>query len=144
MEKRILLTFLGLITITVVISMTSCKSIKNKRTNDLAAESSIENFDEFYNRFHADSLFQMSRIKFPLKGNKVDFEGEKKWSGKNWITMKTRIYDVDTSEFQTDYKKTDISFIQKFWIEDSGYFSEYRFNLIHKKWYLIYANEQNL
>jgi len=58
--------------------------------------------------------------------------------------MKVKIYDVDTSEFKTDYRKTDNSFIQKFWIEDSGYLSEYRFNLIRKKWYLVYANELNL
>ena len=135
---------MGLITVAVVILMTSCKSSKSNSTKDFVNKSSIENFDEFYNRFHTDSLFQMSRIKFPLKGVKVDWEGEKKWSEENWITMKTKIYDVDTSQFKTEYKKTDESFTEKFGIEDSGYFSEYRFNLIHKKWYLVYANEQNL
>lgn len=144
MGKRILCTILGLITIASAISMSGCKSVKNNSTKDPDSMSSIENFDAFYNRFHTDSLFQMSRIKFPLQGIKVDGEGEKKWSKKNWITMKAKIYDVDTTRFKTDYKKTDDSFTEKFWIEDSGYVSEYRFNLIHKKWYLVYANEQNL
>ena len=58
--------------------------------------------------------------------------------------MKTKIQDVDTSEFSTEYQKTDKSFMEKFWIEDTGYSSEYRFKLIRKKWYLVYANEQNL
>lgn len=134
-----------LIAIAFVVLITNCKTVK-KTTNDkeLHVKSSVENFDEFYNRFHADSVFQMERIKFPLKGIKVDWKGKKKWSKKNWITMKTKIYDVDTIEFRTDYKKTDDSFMEKFWVEDSGYYSEYRFNLIKKKWYLVYAREQNL
>jgi len=128
----------------VVISMSSCKSVRNNRTKDIYTKSSFENFDEFYNRFHTDSLFQMARIKFPLEGKKTDWEGENKWSEKNWVTLKTRIYDIDTSKFKTDYKKTDDAFIEIFWLEDSGYSSEYKFNLIRKKWYLVYANEQNL
>jgi hypothetical protein len=144
MKKRILPTLLGLVTMVVVISITNCKSANIISSTDPDKTTSIENFDDFYNRFHTDSLFQMSRIKFPLKGIKVDYEGEKKWSGKNWITMKTKIQDVDTSEFSTEYQKTDKSFMEKFWIEDTGYSSEYRFKLIRKKWYLVYANEQNL
>lgn len=144
MAKRTFHTLLGLITIMFVISLTNCNSSKSASSTNFKKKSSIENFDEFYNRFHTDSLFQMSRIKFPLQGKKVDWEGEKSWSEKNWKTMKVRIFDVDTSEFKTDYRKTENSFVEKFWIEDSGYRSEYRFNLIRKKWYLVYANELNL
>jgi len=133
-----------LILVAVLISLTNCKSVRNTSLKESEKKSSVENFDEFYGRFHTDSIFQMSRIKFPLKGIKVDWEGEKKWSVKNWITLKTQIYDIDTMQFKTEYLKTDHSFMQKFWIEDSGYSSEYRFHVINKKWYLVYANEQNL
>lgn len=144
MTKRISNTFLGLITIILVISLNNCKSTNNTASTETNKKSSNENFDEFYNRFHTDSLFQMSRIKFPLECKKIDWEGEKTWSEKSWKTIKVKIFDVDISEFKTEYRKTDNSFIEKFWIEDSGYVSEYRFNLIHKKWYLVYANELNL
>ena len=86
----------------------------------------------------------MSRIIFPLDGIKVEYDGEKKWSKKNWTTLKTKIYDVDTTEFKIEYKKTNDSFYQKFWIEDSGFWGEYRFRLINNKWYMVYAVEQNL
>jgi hypothetical protein len=144
MKKRILPLILGSVLIAVVVSITHCKSANISSSKDIDKNASVENFDDFYNRFHSDSLFQMSRVKFPLKGTKVDYEGEKKWSGKNWITMKTKIQDVDTTVFKTEYKKTDNSFSEKFWIEDTGYYSEYKFKLIDKKWYLVYASELNL
>ncbi|TAF09524.1 MAG: DUF4348 domain-containing protein [Flavobacteriia bacterium] len=104
----------------------------------------IEDFDEFYDKFHKDSIFQMSRINFPLDGIKVDSDVEKKWSKMNWTVLKTKIYEVDTTEFKIQYKKANDSFYQKFWIENSGFWGEYKFRLIGNKWYLVYAVEQNL
>ncbi|MFN7045969.1 MAG: hypothetical protein ACK4M1_12300 [Flavobacterium sp.] len=104
----------------------------------------IENFDGFYDKFHKDSVFQMSRIKFPLDGVKFDSGEEIKWSKNNWTILKTKIFDVDTSEFKIEYKKNNDSFYQKFWIENSGFWGEYKFGLIENKWYLVYAVDHNL
>lgn len=57
--------------------------------------------------------------------------------------MKTKIYDIDTNKYKIEYKKTENSFTQKFWLENSGFSSEYRFELIDGKWYLIYALDEN-
>jgi hypothetical protein len=62
----------------ILIIFATCKPAKHITTNT-TVNSSGENFDEIYNRFHSDSLFQMSRIKFPLKGTSIDGNGEKKW-----------------------------------------------------------------
>ena len=99
----------------------------------------MEKFDVFYNEFHSDSLFQMSRIKFPLQGQNIDGFKKNKWTKVNWVLLKTKIYDIDTLEFKTRWEKSATSFVQKCYLEHSGFSSEYRFQLIKKKWYLTYA-----
>jgi hypothetical protein len=122
----------------------SCKPIKDSTNEALKTESLIEDFNTFYNRFHADSLFQMSRIKFPLQGLRVDGSEETQWSKNNWGLLTTKIYDVDTTEYRVSYKRTINDFTEKVWIENSGFWSEYKFKLIDNKWYLVSAIEQNL
>lgn len=41
-------------------------------------------------------------------------------------------------------KKNKDSFYEKFWIENSGFWGEYKFRLIENKWYLVYAVDHNL
>ena len=103
-----------------------------------------EDFDRFYDRFHTDMEFQLSRVHFPLGGYRADGIQEAKWSKDNWPYMKVRIYDVDTSLYQVSYHKTDREFVQKVWLEDSGFSSEARFILIKKRWYLVYVLDLNL
>jgi len=62
----------------------------------------------------------------------------------NWVMVNTRIYDVDTTRFRVSYKKSEKEFSAKAWIEDSGFSAEFRFELIDNKWYLVYAQDQNL
>jgi hypothetical protein len=104
----------------------------------------IESFDTFYDRFHTDSLFQISRIQQPLEGSRFDGDLEIKWTIENQPFLTTRIYDVDTSEYKTSYKKTKNEFIEKVWIENSGFWSEYKFRVITDKWYLVSAVEQDI
>ena len=57
--------------------------------------------------------------------------------------MKVKIYDIDKSQFKVEFKKTDKTFMQRVWIANSGFNSECRFELINKKWFLVYALDQN-
>ena len=66
---------------------TSSESVKPDK-KESRPFSKPENFDKFYNRFHTDSTFQMSRIKFPLQGKIIQGDQETKWSRDNWIMMK--------------------------------------------------------
>ena len=142
MSKKVYFKFL---TVLITLLLVNCNKREiNTISNTNKEKIIIEDFDKFYDKFHKDSIFQMSRIIFPLDGIKVEYDGEKKWSKKNWTTLKTKIYDVDTTEFKIEYKKTNDSFYQKFWIEDSGFWGEYRFGLINNKWYMVFAVEQNL
>lgn len=112
----------------------SCSSTKSKASR--AKKIIIEDFDRFYDKFHKDRVFQLSRLKFPLQGHS---ETGKKWTKANWNIMKGRIYDVDKSQYKVECKKTDKSFFQLVWIENAGFNSECRFELIDNKWYLVYA-----
>ncbi len=140
--------FLALIA-TVSISI-GCKGPKNAVSNNPHKENSsktqknTENFDEFYHKFHTDSVFQMSRIRFPLEGKMINGQDEIEWTKDNWMLMRTKISDIDPKQYKTSYKKTETTFYQKFWLENSGLSAEYRFELIGKKWFLVYALDQNL
>jgi hypothetical protein len=134
----------------LLVLSTGCKSPKNVVANSTPQEKNanhkqdIENFDEFYHKFHTDSVFQMSRIRFPLEGKMIDGQDEIAWTKENWIVMRTKIYDIDHNQYKTSFKKTETTFFQKFWLENSGLSADYRFELIGKKWYLVYALDQNL
>jgi hypothetical protein len=136
MKRRLIQINYSAVIVSILLMASSCTSkvIFNK----------IENFDTFYNRFHNDTIFQLSRVNFPLEGFMVDHDGEKNWDKSNWSYLKIKVYDVDTDQFKVYYKKTSNQFIQKSWIENSGFLSEYRFKPINGKWYLVYALEQNL
>ena len=127
----------------ILILFATCKTIRPGTTNK-SISTSAEDFDEFYTKFHSDSLFQMSRIKFPLNGKSIDANGEKMWTMQNWELMRTRIFDVDTTEYKITYKKYPKQFTQKAWLEDSGFSSECKFELINKKWFLVYVLDHNL
>jgi hypothetical protein len=129
-------------TILIIVVQTSCQN--NTQTKSIAENSTpVEDFDEFYNKFHSDSSFQMSRVHFPLEGGIYDSGQDSAWTKANYRILKTRIYDVDTTEFKVSFTKTDSTFTEKVWLEDSGYSSEYKFHLINKLWYLVYAVDAN-
>ncbi len=107
-------------------------------------EKNAENFDSFYDKFHKDVEFQMQRIVFPLAGKSVDANGEREWTNENWIPMKVKIYDVDTSKYKISYKETENTFVQKFWLPGTGFSAEYRFEKRAGMWFLVYASDTNL
>ena len=122
-----------LFTLTVLSNCHSIKSITSKTKKP-------EDFDQFYDRFHKDSSFQVSRLKFPLGGQN---QFGKPWTTSNWHLLKGKIYDVDKSKFKVDFKKTSTDFYQRVWLDASGFSSESRFKLIDGKWFLVYELEQN-
>ncbi|RRJ89761.1 hypothetical protein [Flavobacterium macacae] len=132
MLKRVFSIFLSLFVI-------NCNPITEKNTSE-----SLEDFDVFYNKFHSDSVFQLSRIKFPLKGKKIDGFKKEEWTAKNWDPLITKITAIDTTEFKTSAIKRDSTFIQKCYISDSGFYTEYQFELVDGKWNLVYALDKNL
>lgn len=102
-----------------------------------------EPFDQFYERFHSDSSFQVSRTRFPMGGMLVEGNRKIRWTRENLPLMKVSIYDIDTTRYKVSLKKTADAFTQRVWLEDSGFSSECRFELIDNKWYLVYVMDEN-
>jgi hypothetical protein len=103
-----------------------------------------EEFPVFYERFHSDSAFQMSRIIFPLQGLRQFGMEEIPWTADNWELMRTRIYEVDTTQFKTKVKLKKKYFEQTLWIEGTQFSSKRRFELLGNRWFLVYAYEGSL
>lgn len=133
----------GFTILTIVFFLLNCKSSHKSVSKLIDSKASIEDFTGFYDRFHNDSLFQISRITFPLKRINSDELDKNEWTKDNWLLMKTRIYDIDTSKFKIEYKKTKNAFTQQFWLKDSAFSSKYRFELIGKKWFLVEVVDSN-
>ena len=134
---------LGLLALLLVVSFSNCHMFKNAE-RERNTHRKAENFDAFYNRFHEDMDFQMTRVRFPLEGLNVEGEKTTKWSKENYVFMKVRVQDIDNKLYHIDTEKTPESFIQKVSLPNSGFYSEYRFKLIDNRWYLVYVMDQNL
>ncbi|MEN2398584.1 hypothetical protein GKZ90_0002235 [Flavobacterium sp. MC2016-06] len=115
--------------------------IQSKKIENIKAE----NFDAFNAKFHSDSVFQISRVDFPIEGTHVSGFERYNWTRKNWQFLPVPVSEKNEfQEYQHTLVKTDTLITEKFWIPDSGFEVERQFKLIDKKWFLIYYNDINL
>jgi len=104
-----------------------------------------ENFDEFNKKFHSDSIFQVSRVDFPIEGKHVSGFEQFNWTKKNWQFQVIPVAEkTEIEEYQHSLVKTDTLITERFWIPNSGFEVERQFKLINNKWFLIYYNDINL
>ncbi|MBO9583842.1 MAG: hypothetical protein J7574_06755 [Flavobacterium sp.] len=139
----------------VAFIFTSCNKVKvesqnlNAVRNDSIAKpikkELPENFDEFNIKFHSDSLFQVSRVDFPIEGKHIAGFEQYNWTRKNWQFQAVPVAEKsEIEEYQHSLVKTDTLITERFWIPNSGFEVERQFKLIHNKWFLIYYNDINL
>jgi len=134
--------------------MTSCsltgsdRQESSKLHDSSSTDSSLvngepEDFDSFYRRFHQDSIFQQSRVKFPVDGEYCDFDTTMAWTSSNWEFIKFTIDQVDTISYETSLKKKKRKVIEHVNCKECGYTFEIRFDLVDRRWYLTYRQENN-
>ena len=104
----------------------------------------VEDFDSFYNKFHSDSMFQMSRVKFPLQGYDMDTsEQVQKWTPDNWLMHRAKVSDVDTTIYDVKVDSGHLIRKEKVFIAGGGFNLERVFKRINGKWYLtLFVNEE--
>jgi hypothetical protein len=120
------------------------KSEKNQEGGELAAYETQE-FIDFYEKFGADSVFQMEHVVFPLEGIKAVTDSTEivspdfKWQRENWIIHKP--FDDMNGTFSREFldiKGIVIEFIS----DNSGQFTmERRFGKLSSGWHMIYYRE---
>jgi len=121
----------------LVLVLISCKTSDNSIQN-------VENWDEFYVKFHQDSLFQISRIHDSIEAVQIDGGATKYLTKENWVMMKGTIYEVDTTIYKVEIEMDSASVHHRVYIENSGFDVQIYFNLIDNKWYLTKFIDQNL
>lgn len=105
-----------------------------------------ESFDQFFDRFHADSAFQMSRIQFPLPGLDTD-KMEMEDTVYHWTPDKWELhhdFNLDTTDYIVEKNISDSLAVEKIYLENSGFIVERTFKKIDGMWFLVYFKNINL
>ena len=123
-----------------LVSLVSCKNGNSSNTPEVP-----EPFESFNQRFHSDSMFQLSRIIFPIQGKLIDGSEKQEWTPSNWEMLKEPVRkDVDTTEYKHQLTLSDTTVYERYWIENSGFSVERQFSLKEGKWYLTLYNDANM
>ncbi|HJV78078.1 MAG TPA: hypothetical protein VJ602_06805 [Paludibacter sp.] len=115
-----------------------------------------EDFEHFLKVFYTDSLFQVSRIVFPLKGERnidvpitaTNVLGDSiidGWEKKDWRMLtdtyfpnKDTVITIDNERYVRKTKKKNKLVVIDTYIEDSGFSVKEIFALKKNKWYLVF------
>jgi len=117
----------------------SPKTEANETVQAEVPESLPESFEDFSIRFYNDSMFQISRIEFPLAGEIVEEDlNIAPIEPKDWVMLKVPTSEIDTNEYKVEITRDSIDISERIYIEDSGVDIELKFKRIDSKWYLIY------
>lgn len=126
-----------------------------QKENRIVTIKGTEDFGQFLKVFYTDSLFQMSRIVFPLKGERnidvpitaTNVMGDSiidGWEKKEWRMLtdtyfpsKDTVITIDNERYVRKIKKGNETAVIDTYIEDSGFSVKEVFALKKKKWYLV-------
>ena len=103
-----------------------------------------DDFHTFYNQFHTDSIFQLSRIVFPLKGIAQSKDSTKVieevlWARENWVIH--RPFNNHEGTFEREFTNT-ANIISEIISANSGLFTlEKRYAKLSGEWHLIFYQE---
>lgn len=105
-------------------------------------------FDDFYKRFHSDSVYQIEHILFPLQGLPAEadsatlVDGNFYWQKDDWKMHKA--FDTEDNAFQVELQAvTDNVYEELIFHKLSGYAMIRRFAKVNEDWYLTYYSGMN-
>ena len=128
--------------------LTACASEDKSTENTATAESdarakAYQEFADFYENFHQDSVFQMDHILFPLPGlpreadSSLISSGLFRWTPQTWIVQHP--IDFQQSNFQQELIPVSKDLIiEKLVQPEYNLQIERRFSRLEDGWYLIY------
>jgi len=135
----------------VFINFNSCSSSTAKK-DSLPAVKNVpvtsndkgEDFDTFFKKFKLDSVFQVSRIKFPLKltissddGDTTRFIPKSSWKYISFTASKKEKGIIKKIHVKADEVNVQYT------IEDSGIEVEHFFFNVNGKWWLTFAKDES-
>lgn len=137
--------FLLLVLTSCQLKNTSKKQNEQSKINNDSFSFMYNDFKVFYNQFISDTIFQKSRIKFPLKGTYSDHSGDEKWKKQNWPYVNWHIESElkNNTEDSISIIQNKNSFFYGIYCLDCGFSFEMEFEKINGKWFLTYRQEDN-
>ena len=132
--------FLSLFCILLIgCSNTTNPSADQKKMDTPALEISKE-FQEFYTKFHEDSIFQLAHIQFPVQTKAIDPAVVQTIAKEDWVINKP----IDLSEgfFEKQFVPVGDNLLIEYINHTSApLFMERRFARLKKEWMLIYYTD---
>lgn len=126
----------------------SCQQTTPDQDQALGPDESMDDFQAFYTRFHADEDFQLARIPFPIKGapdnaaNKPEYDENFTWTRDNWIINKP--IDLEKTQFRRELQAVSDELVIEKLVHQSGSYSMVRrFAKMEGQWMLIYYQGVN-
>lgn len=125
-----------------------CSSLWSCRQASLPAEGLPDGFAEFYEKFHADSAYQMAHIAFPLAGVPDNFAAKNidqdqfQWQPADWV-MHHAYKEGETVFDRTFNVATDNLVEEVFRSADKSFAMIRRFARTGDEWRLIYYAGMN-
>lgn len=117
-------------------------SLWSCQTDTTSPDSDSADFGAFYQRFLADSLYQMRHITFPLEGlpphaATEELSGDFRWQPGDWVVH--RVLDQQQTGFESALIRLDDDLIvERITHKREPYAMERRFAKMGQEWYLIY------
>jgi hypothetical protein len=112
----------------------ACRGKQNSNNTGLSTD-----FQQFYDKFHADSAYQMAHIQFPVEG-KDSYSSDpnpRPWTTENWIIHKPLIDTLVRSEFNLKMANPPLV-VEMIFHKNAAFAAERRFLKSGNEWYLIY------
>ncbi|MEO0043862.1 MAG: hypothetical protein RL329_3310 [Bacteroidota bacterium] len=127
MRKPLFIAFLALIC--------ACRGKQNSTPQTgLSAD-----FQQFYEKFHADSVYQMAHIQFPVEGadSYSSDPNPRPWTPENWIIHKPLIDSLVRSELHLKMENPPLV-VEMIYHKNAAFAAERRFLKSGNEWSLIY------
>lgn len=125
----------------ILLGLWSCRSGQTdkslvEKTSEIEVVELPKGFDSFYKKFHADTVFQVSRIVFPLDNNTTDLEVGAKWTEENWRAH--RPFDDHGGTFRRSFQPIGTMVVEKIAEANGLFYMERRYAVLSDEWHLIY------
>ena len=148
--KKVILLAIAILIAAGLLVVDVVDIFKNKNQDALQASNELPaDFQDFYQRFHRDEDFQLSRIDFPLEGLPPDVDegtlvsGDFTWKKDEWVMHKP------LGTFGSDFKQRFVELEDGLIVEvirqaDSKFAIERRWARQDGEWRLVYYAGMNL
>ena len=137
--------------ILILLAIACQKSEKNFVPSEKINKKCLSDFDEFFEKFGKDSLYQIDHIKFPIKysflsedyQNVIDsILNKKDYHYINFDSDK-KAMQSETGKYTVEKEKTKNKILYKQIGYDNGIYMTFEFQIINGCWYLVRISDES-